>query len=65
MLLEDPGWRTSDATAKLYILQNLKVEDKASIQSLKTSGDMWALLMEKYERRTQVNVTNAIRKVTR
>lgn len=43
-LLEDLGWRTSDATAKLYILQNL---------------------LEKYERRTQVDVTNAIRKVTR
>ena len=64
-LLEDPGWRASDATAKLHILQNIKVEDKASVQSLKTSGDMWAFLMEKYERRTQVDVTNAIRKVTR
>jgi transposase InsO family protein len=64
-LLEDPGWKTSDATAKLYILQNLKVEDKTSVQSLKTSGDMWAYLLEKYERRTQVDVTNAIRKVTR
>lgn len=64
-LLEDLGWRTSDATAKLYILQNLKQEDKASVQSLRSSGDMWAYLLEKYERRTQVDVTNAIRKVTR
>jgi hypothetical protein len=64
-LLEDPGWKISDATAKLYILQNLKKEDKTSVQSLKTSGDMWAYLMEKYERRTQVDVTNAIRKVIR
>jgi hypothetical protein len=59
-LLEDPGWRVSDATAKLYILQNIKVEDKASVQSLEMSGDMWVFLMEKYEQRTQVDVTNAI-----
>jgi hypothetical protein len=32
-LLEGPGWRASDATAKLYIIQNIKVEDKASVQS--------------------------------
>jgi hypothetical protein len=64
-LLEDPAWSALDATAKLYILQNIKMEDKASVQNLETSGDMWAFLMEKYERRTQVDVTNAIRKITR
>lgn len=64
-LLEDPAWEALDAMAKLYILQNIKVEDKASVLRLETSGDMWAFLMKKYERRTQVDVTNAIRKVTR
>jgi transposase InsO family protein len=63
-LLQDPGWDMLDAAAKLYILQNLKVEDKTSVQGLRTSGDMWAYLMEKYERRTQVDVTNAIWKLT-
>jgi predicted Fe-S protein YdhL (DUF1289 family) len=48
-LLEDPAWSALDATAKLYILQNIKMEDKASVQNLETSGDMWAFLMEKYE----------------
>jgi hypothetical protein len=63
-LLEDPGWRVSDATAKFYILQNLKVEGKASVQSLKTSGDMWAFLMEKYERTTEYDTVILVQRIT-
>jgi hypothetical protein len=36
-LLENLGWKISDVTIKLYILQNLKQEDKASVQSLRAS----------------------------
>jgi hypothetical protein len=51
-LLKDPGWKTLNAIAKLYIIQNLKVEDKVSIQSLKTSREMWVYVLEKYKQRT-------------
>lgn len=64
-LLEDNRWKSADATVKLYILRNIKQEDKVSVQDMKTSGEMWAYLLEKYERRTQVDVTTAIRKVIR
>jgi hypothetical protein len=48
-LLKDPGWKILDVMAKLYIIQNLKVEDKVSVQSLKTSREMWAYILEKYK----------------
>jgi hypothetical protein len=59
-LMEDQGWKSQDATARIYILQSLKPEDETSVQGIKTSGGIWAYLMEKYERRTDVDVTIAI-----
>ncbi|EED15089.1 conserved hypothetical protein [Talaromyces stipitatus ATCC 10500] len=62
-LLKDDKWSAADSLSKLYILQNLTESDESAVQHMRSSGEIWAYLMEKYERRTEVDVAYAIRDV--
>ncbi|KAJ5100741.1 hypothetical protein N7456_006995 [Penicillium angulare] len=62
-LLANQKWASLDATAKYYIKQNLKQEDKTTVRDYKNSGAVWKYLMSRYERTTQYDIVIALRKV--
>jgi hypothetical protein len=62
--LFDKGWKSANGRAKLYILKNIKPEDVTAIRDYPLSGEMWAYIVRKYERKTHVDVMYAIQKIT-
>ena len=62
-LLCDKDWSMSNSLAKLYIKEGIKQEDNLSIQLFVNMGAIWKFLMEKYEKKSVVEISMAIKKL--
>ena len=52
----DKNWRAADNAAKIYIKRGLSKSDESNVQDIETSGRMWAYLLQKYDRRTHMDM---------
>ncbi|EEA21199.1 conserved hypothetical protein [Talaromyces marneffei ATCC 18224] len=62
-LFAKKGWKSANGRAKLYILGNIKQDDISTVRDCKLSGEMWAYIRKKYERKTHVDIMMAIQRI--
>ncbi|OJD26215.1 hypothetical protein ACJ73_02414 [Blastomyces percursus] len=63
-LLADTAWSASIALAKIYLKKVIYEEDVQSVHDFRDAGKIWGFLMDKYERRTAVDMVIAIQNLT-